>query len=144
MPEQREVTFQAENASALRVHVWNNDGPLHKMGIRDGDVIVAVQGRQFEQAERLRDDVRRMQTLAMTWNQSLRLNIVPGPPVTYFVSCVSGAATPPCNGVNAVSDPARAGPFQAELPAQFDAYLWFDETRAVTPLTPPVTRCASK
>jgi erythromycin esterase-like protein len=23
---------------------------------------------------------------------------------------------------------------EAELPRQFDAYLWFDETRAVTPL----------
>jgi erythromycin esterase-like protein len=24
--------------------------------------------------------------------------------------------------------------FDASLPRQFDAYLWFDETRAVTPL----------
>jgi protein-L-isoaspartate(D-aspartate) O-methyltransferase len=24
--------------------------------------------------------------------------------------------------------------FQAVLPAQFDEYVWFDETRAVTPL----------
>jgi protein-L-isoaspartate(D-aspartate) O-methyltransferase len=30
--------------------------------------------------------------------------------------------------------------FQAELPAQFDAYVWFDETGATTPLTSPLTR----
>jgi erythromycin esterase-like protein len=29
--------------------------------------------------------------------------------------------------------------FQAVLPAQFDEYVWFDETRAVTPLAGPVT-----
>jgi protein-L-isoaspartate(D-aspartate) O-methyltransferase len=26
--------------------------------------------------------------------------------------------------------------FQAVLPAQFDEYVWFDETRAVAPLAP--------
>jgi protein-L-isoaspartate(D-aspartate) O-methyltransferase len=30
--------------------------------------------------------------------------------------------------------------FQADLPAQFDEYVWFDETRAVAPLSSPVTR----
>lgn len=31
--------------------------------------------------------------------------------------------------------------FQAVLPAQFDEYVWFDETQAVTPLGPTgVTR----
>jgi protein-L-isoaspartate(D-aspartate) O-methyltransferase len=29
--------------------------------------------------------------------------------------------------------------FQADLPAQFDAYIWFDETRAITPLSRPTT-----
>lgn len=72
----------------------------------------------LQQAERLRDDLRHMQTLAMTWNQSLRLNIVAGPPVRYYVTCVSGSATPPCNGANAVVDPAKAGPFQVDLPAE--------------------------
>src|SRR5689334_22694731 len=30
--------------------------------------------------------------------------------------------------------------FQAELPDQFDAYVWYDETRATSPLTAPLTR----
>ena len=30
--------------------------------------------------------------------------------------------------------------FQANLPAQFDAYVWFDESRATTPLSSPLTR----
>ncbi len=30
--------------------------------------------------------------------------------------------------------------FQAVLPRQFDEYIWFDETRAVTPLGPRVAR----
>jgi protein-L-isoaspartate(D-aspartate) O-methyltransferase len=30
--------------------------------------------------------------------------------------------------------------FQAQLPAQFDAYVWFDETRATAALSSPVTR----
>jgi len=72
----------------------------------------------LQQAERLRDDLRHMQILAMTWNQPLRLNLVAGPPASYFVSCVSGSATPPCNGAAAVSDPGRAGPFQVQLPAE--------------------------
>jgi protein-L-isoaspartate(D-aspartate) O-methyltransferase len=29
--------------------------------------------------------------------------------------------------------------FQADLPAQFDAYIWFDETRAISPLSTPLT-----
>jgi hypothetical protein len=69
----------------------------------------------LQQAERLRDDLRHMQTLAMTWNQPLRLNLVAGPPASYFVSCVSGSAAPPCNGAAAVFDPAKAGPFQVQL-----------------------------
>jgi hypothetical protein len=72
----------------------------------------------LQQAERLRDDLRRMQTLAMTWNQPLRLNIVAGSPASYFASCVSGSATPPCNGGAAVFDPGRAGPFQVVLPSE--------------------------
>jgi prepilin-type N-terminal cleavage/methylation domain-containing protein len=72
----------------------------------------------LQQAERLRDDLRHMQVLAMTWNQPLRLNVVSGPPASYFVSCASGSATPPCNGAAAVSDPGRAGPFQVELPSE--------------------------
>jgi hypothetical protein len=59
-----------------------------------------------------------MQTLAMTWNQPLRLNIVAGSPASYFASCVSGSATPPCNGGAAVFDPGRAGPFQVVLPSE--------------------------
>ena len=77
-----------------------------------------AQAQALQQAERLRDDLRRMQTLAMSWNQSLRLTIVAGPPASYFVSCVSATATPPCNGAAAVSDPGRAGPFQVQLPSE--------------------------
>ena len=72
----------------------------------------------LQQADRLRDDLRHMQTLAMTWNQSLRLNIAAGPPIRYYVTCVSGSATAPCNGANAVVDPAKAGPFQVDLPTE--------------------------
>lgn len=72
----------------------------------------------LQQAERLREDLRHMQVLAMTWNQPLRMNVVAGPPASYFVSCVSGAATPPCNGAAAVADPGRAGPFQVQLPSE--------------------------
>jgi type II secretory pathway pseudopilin PulG len=72
----------------------------------------------LQQAERLRDDVRHMQTLAMTWNEPLRLNLVAGPPASYFVSCVSGVASAPCNGAAAVFDPAKGGPFQVQLPSE--------------------------
>jgi protein-L-isoaspartate(D-aspartate) O-methyltransferase len=33
--------------------------------------------------------------------------------------------------------------FLASLPAQFDAWLWFDETRAVSPLPPPVVEAGA-
>jgi hypothetical protein len=72
----------------------------------------------LQQAERLRDDLRHMQLLAMTWNEPLRLTLVAGPPAGYYVRCVSGAATPPCNGAGAVFDPGKAGPFLVELPAE--------------------------
>jgi MSHA pilin protein MshC len=61
------------------------------------------------EADHLARDIRHMQMLAMTWGQTLRLNFPAAN--TYRVVCASGAAAPPCNGANAVVDPANAAPF---------------------------------
>src|SRR5687767_10087176 len=56
----------------------------------------------LQQAERLRDDLRHAQMLAITWNQALRITTAAG---SYSVSCVTAAASPPCDA-SPVIDPA--------------------------------------
>jgi type II secretory pathway pseudopilin PulG len=65
----------------------------------------------LEQAERLRNDLRRAQMLAITWGQALRITTAAG---SYSVACVTAAATPPCNA-SPVLDPATRAPFQVSL-----------------------------
>lgn len=64
------------------------------------------------EADHLARDIRHMQTLAMTWGQTLRLTAAG---TGYSVSCVSGSATPPCNGALPVIDPATAAAFNRPL-----------------------------
>ena len=66
----------------------------------------------LQQAERLRDDLRHAQMLAITWNQALRSTTAAG---SYSVSCVSGSATPPCNGASPVIDPASGRAYSVNL-----------------------------
>jgi type II secretory pathway pseudopilin PulG len=66
----------------------------------------------LQQAERLRDDLRHAQMLAITWNQSLRITTAAG---SYSVSCVSGSVTPPCNGASPVIDPASGRAYSVNL-----------------------------
>jgi MSHA pilin protein MshC len=76
------------------------------------------------QAERLRDDLRHMQLLAMTWDQSLRLTVTAaaGPnPARYSVSCVTAGAAP-CN-TSPVLDPRGSGAFQVDLETGLDLGL---------------------
>lgn len=83
----------------------------------------------LQQAERLRNDLRHVQMLAITWSESLRVTTVaeiPGancPPAVagrYEVRCVSGSATPPCNGANPVVDPATGRPYSISLECGFN------------------------
>lgn len=67
------------------------------------------------EADHLARDIRHMQTLAMTWGQTLRLSILAGNN-GYRVTCASGAAVPPCNGALAVTDPATATAFETPVP----------------------------
>ena len=64
----------------------------------------------LQQAERLRNDIRHAQMLAMTWNQALRITAVA---TSYSVSCVT-AGVAPCNA-SPVIDPAGRGPFLVGL-----------------------------
>jgi len=64
----------------------------------------------LQQAERLRNDVRHVQMLAITWNQPLRITTAAN---NYSVSCVTAGAAP-CN-VNPVVDPANGQPYQVNL-----------------------------
>ena len=76
------------------------------------------------QAERLRDDLRHMQLLATTWNQSLRLTVTaaaPPNPARYSVSCVAAGAAP-CNTAP-VLDPGRGSAFQVDLEPGLDLGL---------------------
>src|SRR5687767_15896697 len=66
----------------------------------------------LQQAERLRDDLRHAQMLAITWDQALRITTAAG---SYSVSCVSGSATPPCNGASPVIDPASRRAYSVNL-----------------------------
>lgn len=52
IPEQQDVVFRAEDATCLRVHIYGS-GTYKEIGFKDGDVIVAVNGKQFEKAELL-------------------------------------------------------------------------------------------
>ena len=62
------------------------------------------------QAERLRNDLRQVQALAMTWNQPLRVTTAA---TSYSVACVTAGASP-CN-VAPVNNPATAQPFLVSL-----------------------------
>jgi MSHA pilin protein MshC len=64
----------------------------------------------LEQAERLRNDIRHMQMLALTWGQSLRLTTAAS---SYSVGCVSVGAAP-CN-VTPVVDPATGRSYAVTL-----------------------------
>lgn len=64
----------------------------------------------LQQAERLRNDIRHAQMLAMTWNQALRIT---ASGTGYSVSCVTAGAAP-CNA-SPVIDPAGRGPFLVAL-----------------------------
>jgi hypothetical protein len=65
----------------------------------------------LQQAERLRNDLRRMQTLATTWGQALRLTVGAN---GYSISCVTASALPPCNA-SPVLDPATRNPYLVNL-----------------------------
>lgn len=65
----------------------------------------------LEQAERLRNDLRHIQMLALTWGQPLRVTAAAG---SYSVSCVTASGTPPCNA-SPVLDPATRAPYQVTL-----------------------------
>lgn len=65
----------------------------------------------LQQAERLRDDLRHVQMLAMTWNQALRLNTAAA---NYSVSCVTASVNPPCNAAPVI-DPATGRPYLINL-----------------------------
>ena len=82
------------------------------------------QPQALMQAEQLRDDLRHMQLLAMTWNQPLRLtvNAAAGPdPARYSVGCVT-AGVAPCNA-DPVQDPARGAAFRVDLQPGLDLGL---------------------
>jgi hypothetical protein len=85
----------------------------------------------LQQAERLRNDLRHAQMLAITWNQTLRVATaaaVPGPncpnapdfPARYEVRCASASAVAPCNGANPVVNPATGQAFRVNLECGFD------------------------
>jgi prepilin-type N-terminal cleavage/methylation domain-containing protein len=69
------------------------------------------EAQALQQAERLREDVRHMQMLAITWNQALRLNAAAG---NYSVSCVTASINPPCNAAPVI-DPATGRPYLVNL-----------------------------
>lgn len=84
----------------------------------------------LQQAERLRNDIRNIQMLAITWNQALRVTTVaavPGPDcptlpavqARYEVRCVSASATAPCN-VNPVVNPATGQAYRINLECGLD------------------------
>jgi type II secretory pathway pseudopilin PulG len=64
----------------------------------------------LQQAERLRNDLRHVQMLAITWNQPLRVTATPG---SYSVSCVTAGASP-CNVVPVIN-PATGQPYAVNL-----------------------------
>lgn len=64
----------------------------------------------LQQAERLRNDLRHVQMLAITWNQPLRVTATAG---SYSVSCVTPGASP-CNAVPVIN-PASGQPYAVNL-----------------------------
>jgi prepilin-type N-terminal cleavage/methylation domain-containing protein len=70
----------------------------------------------LQQAERLRNDLRQMQMLAITWGQALRLNAAA---TNYSVSCVTASASPPCNAAPVIN-PANGRPFLVALEPGLD------------------------
>lgn len=65
----------------------------------------------LEQTERLRNDLRHAQMLAMTWGQSLRVTPAAN---SYSIRCVSAGATPPCNATPVI-DPATGSAYTVNL-----------------------------
>jgi prepilin-type N-terminal cleavage/methylation domain-containing protein len=83
----------------------------------------------LQQAERLRNDIRSIQMLAITWNEALRLSTTaatagascpPAVQAKYEVRCVSGSATAPCNGANPVVNPATGQGYSVNLECGLD------------------------
>jgi hypothetical protein len=66
--------------------------------------------QSYQQADGLRNDLRHMQMLALTWGQPLRLTTAA---LSYSVACVSAGAVP-CNA-SPVIDPASAKPFSVTM-----------------------------
>jgi len=64
----------------------------------------------LQQAERLRNDLRNVQMLAITWNQPLRVTTAAG---SYSISCVT-AGVAPCN-VSPVVNPATGQSYLVNL-----------------------------
>ena len=63
------------------------------------------------QAERLAQDLRHTQALAMSWGAAIRLTAAGG---SYSVRCVTLTGTPPCSN-NPVIDPATGSAFTVAL-----------------------------
>ena len=80
--------------------------------------LAPLEAQAFQQAERLRNDVRHIQVLALTWNQPLRLTVASA--TRYEVCCLNAAMTActtgaaPC-GANPVVDPATGRSFRVDL-----------------------------
>lgn len=66
--------------------------------------------QSYQQADGLRNDLRHMQMLAITWGRPLRLTTAAG---SYSVACVTAGAVP-CN-VSPVIDPATGKSFSVTL-----------------------------
>jgi prepilin-type N-terminal cleavage/methylation domain-containing protein len=64
----------------------------------------------LQQAERLRNDLRNVQMLAITWNQALRVTAAAN---NYSIGCVAAGAAP-CN-VNPVINPANSQAYLVNL-----------------------------
>lgn len=66
----------------------------------------------LQQAERLRNDIRNVQMLAISWSQALRVTTAAN---SYSISCVAAGAAP-CN-VSPVVNPATGQPYLVNLEA---------------------------
>lgn len=63
-----------------------------------------AEAQAFQQAERLRDDIRLIQVLALTWDQPLRLTLVSTS--RYEVCCLDAAMTACTTGAAPCTNPA--------------------------------------
>jgi prepilin-type N-terminal cleavage/methylation domain-containing protein len=70
----------------------------------------------MQQAERLRNDLRHAQMLAITWGQALRIDTAA---TSYSVSCVTLSVNPPCNAAPVI-DPATGRPYVVNLESGLD------------------------